>query len=168
MTIASLSNIIPIACILLTHWKNVGSTGKFLKLAYNIKNFAKKISGQEVKMTEPSSRGTLVCNELHCYISELSDDDDIDHVSKVMINLHRLSSQLQLKKAHDRTLSHDRGTILQQKKLSSITEDNMNLFFDDYRSSVAISINDKETRVSFNMEEDSETLLKSKTVRLNK
>ena len=43
-------------------------------------------------MTEPSSRGTLVCNELHCYISELSDDDDIDQVSKVMINLHRLSS----------------------------------------------------------------------------
>ena len=45
LTIASLSNIIPIACILLTHWKNVGSTGKFLKLAYNIKKFAKKISG---------------------------------------------------------------------------------------------------------------------------
>ena len=37
LTIASLSNIIPIACVLLTHWKNVGSTGKFLKLAYNIK-----------------------------------------------------------------------------------------------------------------------------------
>ena len=80
-------------------------------------------------MTESSSRGTLV-NELHCYISELSDEDDINHVSKVMLNMKRLSSQLQLKKAHEITLSNDRGTII-QNKLSDITEDSVNLFFED-------------------------------------
>ena len=82
--------------------------------------------------------------------------------------MKRLSSQLQLKKAaHERTLSNDRGTII-QNKLSEISEDSVNLFFEDQRSSANNSINESDAKVSFLTREETETLIKSKTVGLSK
>ena len=71
--ISSLSNFIPMACVLVTHWKNVGSTGKFLKLLYN---FKQSVSGRLNSLTGDSleKRETVVNNDLLIYLSEHSDD----------------------------------------------------------------------------------------------
>ena len=97
--ISSLSNFIPMACVLVTHWKNVGSTGKFLRLVYSFKS---SFHGRLNSLTNESQekRETVVNNDLLIYLSEHS-DTDID-VTKVMSNIYnRMSRNVTLIKSQD-------------------------------------------------------------------
>ena len=87
-------------CVLVTHWKNIGSTGKFLRLVYN---FKQSVSGRLNSLEGDSleKRETVVNNDLLIYLSDHSDDQDID-VTKVMSNIYnRLSRNITLIKSND-------------------------------------------------------------------
>ena len=98
-TISSLSNFIPMGCVLVTHWKNVGSTGKFIRLLNNFKqSFSGRLNSLEGDSLE--KRETVVNNDLLIYLSEYSDDQDID-VTKVMSNIYsRMSRNITLIKSN--------------------------------------------------------------------
>ena len=86
------------ACVLVTHWKNVGSTGKFLKLVYSFKSsFSGRLNSLDGESLE--KRETVVNNDLLIYLSEQS-DTDID-VTKVMSNIYnRMSRNITLLKSN--------------------------------------------------------------------